>query len=450
MTENSGSQVNSLDSSTGRPNILLVLTDQQRWDTVGAYGSPMNLTPNLDLIAENGVQFEYGISAQPVCTPSRACIQTGQYATTHGAWRNGIQLEPQENLVAQELHQSGYETAYAGMWDLANSEPNPVPEELRGGYEDYWRVADSMGNTHPYEGVLFDEDGEPVPYDGYRVDAVTDMAIEYLRRDHDGPFLLCTSYFEPHHQDDCERFIAPEGYAHRYENPWVPPDLSEQPDGDWFQELPDYYGMCRRIDECFGRLLDALREQGIFDETIIVFTSDHGCHFRTRNWEYKRSCHDASVRVPWVLGGADIERSHITEPVSHVDLAPTLLDVAGVDIPDEMQGSSTLPLITGETADWKDEAFIQISASEIGRALRTERWTYSVAANVEHPRQQPEADTYTERYLYDNYADPGQQNNLIGKPQYQSIAEELRGRLEERMIDTGESVDEIFPATQER
>lgn len=436
-----------------RPNVLVVFTDQQRWDTVGAYGSPLDLTPNLDAAAESGTVFEHTISSQPVCAPTRACLQTGQYGTTHGVYRNGLMPEA-ETTIADAFNGAGYDTGYVGKWHLGETATEPVPEERRLGYEDYWRVADSLEHTsHPYEGLLYDGDGERVEFDGYRVDALTEMTTEFIRRDRDNPFFAVVSHLEPHHQNDMEAYVAPDGYAWRHRNPWIPPDLRDHAGhGDWYEELPDYYGICERIDETYQRLLDVLDAEGELENTIVVFVSDHGSHFRTRNDEYKRSCHESSVRVPLVVRGPGFDGGNRVEsPISLVDLPPTLLDAAGIDPPESMEGDSAMGIVAAERSPeavdpaWKDEVFIQISEAEVGRALRTDRWKYSVYAPNGDGRDDAASDHYVERYLYDLRADPYERVNLAGRPEYDDVAERLRERLVER-IETVEGATPTISA----
>jgi arylsulfatase A-like enzyme len=426
-------------SDADRPNVLVFFTDQQRWDTVGAYGSPMDLTPNLDAAADSGTRYDVAVSSQPVCGPTRACLQTGQYGTTHGVTTNGGTL-PDAPLVAEQFADAGYETGYVGKWHLSEAGTGPVPPGDRGGY-DYWRVADLLEFTsHPYEGVVYDEAGDPVEFDGYRVDELTDMALDFVEEaaDGDDPFFCTLSHLEPHHQNDMGRYVAPEGYAHRYRDPWVPPDLRGEP-GDWYAELPDYYGICRRIDECYGRVLDRLEELGERENTVVLFVSDHGSHFCTRNGEYKRSAHESSVRVPMVATGPGFDGGTVVEdPVSLVDVVPTLLDAAGLAVPDAVEGESTLELVDGDpdtAADWRDEVFVQISEAECGRAIRTDRCKYA----AHDPDADPVGDDaspdgeYVERYLYDLAADPYEQHNLAGRSSHADVAERLRERLEARI-----------------
>jgi len=414
-----------------RPNVLVVFTDQQRADTLGCHGNPMDLTPNLDAAADRGTRAEQAITPQPVCGPARACLQTGRHGTEHGVFTNGRVLDPTETTIAECFADAGYDTGYVGKWHLANARLDPVPEDLRAGY-DHWRAAGALEWTsHPYEGRLYDEDGDPIEFDGYRVDALTDLAEEFLRQDREDPFFCFLSYLEPHHQNDMDTYAAPDGYATRYDDPWVPPDLEGRP-GDWQAELADYYGICRRIDECYGRLQSVLEEEGLAEDTIVVFASDHGSHFRTRTPEYKRSCHDASVHVPLVFDGPGFEGGDVVEePVSLLDLPPTLLDAAGLDVPAPMTGESLVDAADGGPE--RDDVFVQISEREVGRALRTDRWTYSVFDPDADPGRDPASDRYVERYLYDNHADTGQEVNLAGRWDYADVAERLRERLADRI-----------------
>jgi arylsulfatase A-like enzyme len=270
------------------------------------------------------------------------------------------------------------------------------------------------------------------------------MALDFIREHRDDPFFCFLSQLEPHHQNEMDDYVAPEGYAYQYREPWVPEDLEDEP-GDWYQHLPDYYGICRRLDESYGRIRETLRELGIAENTIVLYTSDHGSHFCTRNFEYKRSCHEASVRVPAVLTGPGFEDGgRVDELVSLLDVPPTLLDAAGIDVPDAMDGRSVRPLVDGTAEDWRDEVFIQISESGTGRALRTDRWKYAVRAPDGENR--PRSDTYVERYLYDLAADPHEEVNLVGRDAYADVAADLRERLEARIAAAEDEPSTIEPA----
>ncbi|HWC16979.1 MAG TPA: sulfatase-like hydrolase/transferase, partial [Terriglobales bacterium] len=294
-----------------RPNVILIISDQFRWDCIGAYGlNPLNLTPNLDAMATEGTAFLNAITNQPVCTPSRACLFTGNYTNRHGVWRNGLPLPPESVTLAKLFRSAGYTANYVGKWHLAPENHNdpatlgPVPKQYRGGFDDFWEGCNVLERTsHPYEGAIWDAQGNEIRFkDTYRVDFITDRVVRFLRGQPREPFLLGISYLEPHFQNDCNCFVAPKGYAERYRNSFVPRDLSFFP-GDWQEQLADYYGCIARVDENVGRLRQELTALRLVDHTVVVFLSDHGCHFRTRNPEYKRSGHESSIHIPLVIAG---------------------------------------------------------------------------------------------------------------------------------------------------
>jgi arylsulfatase A-like enzyme len=440
-------------NSPRQHNVIIIIADQFRWDALGAYGlSPMGLTPNLDAMARRGVLFRSAITNQPLCAPSRACLFTGQYPAKHRVWRNGLALSPDAVTIAKQFRQAGYTANYIGKWHLAPASGEgsigPVPPKYRGGFLDLWEASNVLEHTsHPYEGDLYDGDGKPIHFSGvYRVDFMTERAVRFLRNARQ-PFLLVVSYLEPHFQNDMDRFVAPEGYAERYANSFVPEDLRPFP-GDWFSSLPDYYGCIAKIDEAVGTILKALAEQAIEENTIVALLSDHACHFRTRNAEYKRSPHESSVHIPLVVQGPLFNRSLVVdELVSQVDVAPTLLDAAGVSIPASMQGKSAMPLLERKIGGWRNEIYIEITESMLGRALRTDRWKYAVAA----PRraqagQASSSDGYMEYQMYDLFADPHELVNLAGRREYRGIALEMRERLKNRIAESGDVKPEIEEA----
>lgn len=433
--------------SSDRPNVIVFFTDQQRWDTAGVHGNPLDLTPHFDRMARQGTHVRHSFTCQPVCGPARSCLQTGMYATRTGCFRNGIGLPSTARTLAHHFRGAGYRTGYIGKWHLySGGSHGPVPEPDRGGYE-YWLASNVLEFTSDaYRTVLYDQDGQPVRLPGYRVDALTDAAIRYIDAQQGDPFFLFVSYIEPHHQNRLDDYPPPEGYRERYTGRWVPPDLAAL-GGSAYQHLGGYYGMVKRLDEALGRMLDALQSLGLRDDTVVLYTSDHGCHFKTRNAEYKRSCHESSIRVPTALGGAGFEGGgEVRQLVSLVDLPPTLLDAAGLPVPEEMQGRSILPLTQGKTEGWPEEVFVQISESQVGRAVRTRRWKYGVTAPDKGGSQVPGSDRYVEEYLYDLEADPYELANLVGMESHREAADGMRERLVRRMVQAGEETPVVDPA----
>lgn len=437
-----------------RPNILVFFTDQQRWDTCGCYGQKLPVTPNLDRMAEEGVRFEYAFTCQPVCGPARACLQTGKWATEVGCFRNDIALPTNERTVAHWVQEAGYEVAYIGKWHLAstgearNFRRRAVPPERRGGYLDYWLASDVLEFTsHGYDGHMFDGNGNRRDWCGYRVDAVTDFALEYLRTRSDArPFFLFLSYIEPHHQNDHNRYEGPRGSKERWSQYDVPGDLVGT-EGDWRENYPDYLGCCWSLDWNLGRIREELASLGIAESTLIFYTSDHGSHFRTRNDEYKRSCHDSSLRVPMVACGPGFRGGRvIDELVSLIDVPPTLLMAAGIQPPSTMRGRTLQGLVEGSATDWPQEVFAQISESQVGRCLRTRRWKYSVHAPDKQGWRDMDSDTYVEQYLYDLEADRYERNNLVRAPELKHIRDELAQRLRTHILLAEGKTVRIDPA----
>jgi arylsulfatase A-like enzyme len=427
-----------------RPNVVVFFTDQQRWDSTGLGGNPLDLTPNFDRVATAGTHLPNFFTCQPVCAPARSVLQTGLYATETGVFRNAIALKPDARTLAHYFGEAGYATGYIGKWHLAAEDP--VTEPRRGGYQ-YWLGANALEHvSDSYNAVMYDNDNREVKLPGYRVDALTDAAIRYIDDHRDNPFFLFVSYLEPHHQNHLDDYPPPDGYRERYTGRWTPPDLAAL-GGSAQQHLGGYWGMVKRLDEAFGRLLDALKSLDLTDNTIVLFTSDHGSHFKTRNSEYKRSCHEASIHVPALLTGPGFTGGgQVRDLVSLVDLPPTLLDAAGLPVPDEMQGRSILPLLHGQRADWPEEVFVQISEAQVGRAVRTQRWKYGVNAPDRSGREHPNADRYVEEFLYDLQVDPYELTNLIGLQSHQETVAVLRERLIRRMVAAGEAAPVIEPA----
>lgn len=450
-----------------QPDILVVLSDQQRPDTIGAYGQTLPTTPVLDTLAQSGTVFENAFTVAPVCGPARAALQSGRYPTDVGVWRNGLALPAGLQTLATRLTMLGYSTGYVGKWHLASDrgpalpgsrhrarfEKEPIPPSRRGGYSDAWVASDALELTSDaYGGHMWDEDGRVVELHGYRVDAVGALALDRLQRlaGRDRPFMLFVSFLEPHHQNNRFRTIAPKGSAKRFRDFDVPGDLVGTL-GDWRWNHAASLAASASIDVNLGRLIDALERSGRDRPPLVVYSSDHGSHFRTRSMEYKRSCHDASIRVPLIIAGPGFESddgrpgasgNRDDRLVTHLDLLPSLVTAAGgrdprlVGRPLQAGTTERLHRVYGAddsvTEPWRDEVLIQISESQIGRALRTATHTFSAVAPGLAPWRghlRSSAERYVESHLYDLRSDPHQRKNLAGSARHSDLREELAYRL---------------------
>jgi len=456
-----------------KPNIVFIFPDQQRWDTLGCYGQKLDVSPNLDKMASEGVKFEYAFTCQPVCGPARACLQTGKYATEIGCYRNNIALPLDEKTLAHYLSEAGYEVGYIGKWHLASTgsglsnegteeveidyQTVAIPPERRGGYNDYWLAADILEYTsHGYDGYMYDQNMQKVEFKGYRVDCLTDFALDYLRtRTGEKPFFLFLSFLEPHHQNDHKRYEGPEGSKERFKDFEASGDLANI-EGDWKEQLPDYLGCCASLDYNLGRIRAELEKLGLTDNTLIIYTSDHGSHFRTRNKEieegnfddYKRCCHEAAIHIPLIAYGPGFKGGKIiNELVSLIDLPSTILAAAGVEKPAVMRGRPLQELVAGRAENWPEEVFLQISESQVGRAIRTKKWKYSVRAPGKSGVTDSSSDVYVEDFLYDLENDPHEQNNLVRDPAFVNVRKELAEILKRRMVEIGENILEIKAST---
>ena len=423
-----------------RPNVVVFFTDQQRWDTTGIHGNPMDLTPNFDRSAMEGTHCYNAFSNQPVCLPARVMLQTGRYASQSNCYSNAGELPVGTKTIGHQFQEAGYKTAYVGKWHMCHEEP--VPKERRDGY-DYWLGANILEFTSDaYQTTLFDNDNKPVDLPGYRVDALTDAAIRYIDNNKEDPFFLFCSFIEPHFQNTRDDFPAPVGYEEKYLDNWLPPDLRAL-GGTSGRHLPGYYGMVKRLDEAYGRMLDALKSMNILDNTVVLFTTDHGCHFKTRNGEYKRSCHDTSIRIPMAFTGPGFESGgRLKELVSLIDIPPTLLDACNIPVPDNMQGRSILPLTRERVSNWPEEVYVEIFETSLSRCVRTQRWKYSVR-KTEEGAQKGSSWIFEEDFLYDLLADPYELYNLAGFDSHRKVADVMKERLIRRMKQAGEEEPEI-------
>lgn len=427
-----------------QPNIVFVFGDQWRRQATGYAGNPDVKTPNVDALAKECVNFSHAISGCPVCSPYRASLLTGQRPLTHGVFVNDLYLQPNGASIAEEFSAAGYDTAYIGKWHVdGHGRSSYIPPDRRLGF-DYWKVLEC---THNYNNSAYyaGESDEKLRWEGYDAIAQTQDAESYIR-DHAGkrPFLLMLSWGPPH----APYHTAPEEYRKLYDpdaialRPNVPDDMAAKA-REW---LAGYYAHCSALDACMGSLMNTLDECGIVDDTILVFTSDHGDMLGSQGHEKKQRPWDESIRVPFLLRypGLTGWRARETDAlIDAPDILPTLLGLCDITIPDTAEGLDFSGHIAGGD-DPSDGAalllcpqpFGQWSARQHGgkeyRGLRTKRYTY--ARDLQGPW-----------LLYDNENDPHQLRNLIGVPRFSSIQDELDRALSQKL---NEQKDEFLPGTE--
>lgn len=446
-----------------RENVVFFFSDQQRFDTLGCNGQPLDITPNLDVFAREGVNFTQCFTPQPVCGPARSVLQSGLYPTQTGCFTNRIPLPLDCDSLARHLRRAGYNVAYVGKWHLASDKgendyrTSAVPPERRGGYDDYWMVADMLEFTsHGYGGYVYDKDGRKVEFSGYRCDEITNYALEYINNyDDDKPFFLMISHIEPHHQNDRDTYEGPAGSKEKFKDYVLPDDLKYK-QGDWAENYPDYLGCCNSLDNNFGRVVQALRDKGLYDDTMLIYSSDHGNHFRTLAGEtepnggiddYKRTSFENTIHVPLLIKGRDFAGGQTaTRLTSLIDLPKTIMTAAGCEIEPSIQGDALQAIFTRE--DWKKEVYIQISEGFCGRAIRTGQYKYVLHAPGQNPWTTMTTDTWQEKYLFDLENDPLEENNLLGQPRLENVRLDMQARIRRCALQAGENIRTIEPMAQ--
>ncbi|MEO1016226.1 MAG: sulfatase-like hydrolase/transferase, partial [Pseudomonadota bacterium] len=315
---------------TNRPNIIVIMPDQQRADTLGCYGNKFTETPNLDRLAGRGVVFDRAFTPYPICTPARCTMWTGMYPHGHGITWNFYGVDnlfeeqaTQKTTVFDLLKDAGYLNAYFGKWHLGEK-PNPA--------FDVWDAFNSRGG-HWVDGRQSFQDGVWKPA------AQTDACIAFLESEQaqsDQPFIMVQGYYPPH-----QPYTAPLEFYEPYRGKGVP--------------CAGYYASVTGLDFHTGRILETLERTGLKDNTVFIYLSDHGDTFNYREGsKNKFVCHDDAIRIPFLLSWPNGAPSgtRVKAPIGLQDLAPTILDLADAETPDWMHGRSILPLLSGDDAGW--------------------------------------------------------------------------------------------------
>ncbi len=426
-----------------KPNVLVVIADQWRAQAFGYAGDTNAKTPNFDKLASQSVRFTQAVSSIPVCSPFRATFLTGQRALTHGVFLNDVPLNPDAITIGKVLKDAGYDTGYIGKWHIdGHGRSNFIPRERRQGF-DYWKVLEC---THAYNNSPYYADGpEKLKWDGYDAIAQTDDAIKYIQSRPAGgkPFVLFLAWGPPHDP----YLTAPQKYRDMFDAAKLTlrPNVPKATEEAVRKNAAGYYAHGAALDDCMGRLREALREAKVEDDTLLVFTADHGDLLGSHGAYHKQQPFDESVRVPMLFhwpAGLGKEGKELTAPISSPDLMPTILRLAGVTVPPSVQGVNFMDYIKGG-ADPTDGAAMILCPAPFGqwnrllggreyRGVRTKRYTY--ARDLNGPW-----------ILFDNEKDPYQMENLVGKPEAAAVQGELDTLLQKKLKEAG---DEFKPAAE--
>ena len=430
---------------TVRPlNVLFLFPDQMRAHAMGCMGNPDVKTPNLDRLASEGVLFRNHVANSPVCCPARAIILTGKYAHTNGMVANDLRLRESETSVAELFAMAGYRAGFVGKWHLDGGPRQPgwvPPGSRRQGFE-FW-AANQVSHAH-FDTHYFRDDPEPIEIKTFEAEVWTDLGIEFLRqtRDDSRPFFLTVQMGPPH-----DPYLAPDHYMSMYD----PESIALRPNfaGDdsardlepspyvktpGRKEIAAYYAMVTAVDDQVGRILAELDGLGLRDDTLVIVSSDHGDMLGSHGARLKRKPWEESILVPGIVRHPRAPSGRETDALfSHVDIAPTLLSLCGLEVPPEMQGTDLSPVVLGDSTLGPDVAYLQIFGPFLAggvdgawRGVRTRRYLY--ARTAEAPW-----------LLYDLASDPYQLDNLVDRPEAGGILAELESELAGWMDRTGDS-----------
>ncbi len=421
------------DAYKNKPNIVFILTDDQRYDAMSCAGHPWLKTPNMDCLATEGVLFKNAFVTTSLCSPSRGSFLTGCYAHTHEVFRNsGKDPTPSFATFPQLLQMGGYETAFIGKWHMAR-EDSPRP-----GF-DHWVSFSGQGR---YDKNKLNVDGQTISSDTYVTDELTHYAVRFLKKRHNKPFMLYLSHKAVH-----APFTPAKRHANLYsdveiksrhnpeDNLKTKPRWGRKMDKNWKSQILNYYRSLVAVDDSIGRVFKTLEQIRALDNTVITFAGDNG-YFHGEHggmWD-KRAAYEPSMRIPLIMRYPRLVKPSTVceEMVLNIDLAPTILELAGVPVPGIMQGQSWLSLLNGRPGR---KSFLYEYFQEADKrykrptviAVRTKQWKY-----VTYP-----LDNSLTSELYDLRTDPEELDNLFGNPEYAHIKDQMRNELTRLQKKTG-------------
>ncbi len=428
-------------------NVIFILVDDMRYDAMGFVGHPFLKTPHIDALAAAGTNFANTFVTTSLCSPSRASILTGQYMHNHRVVDNNDLAPPGTVFFSQYLKAAGYQTAFIGKWHMGGASDDPRP-----GF-DHWVSFRGQGHYRsPGPRYTLNVNGERVPQRGYITDELTDYAVDWLGEiDHDKPFFLYLSHkavhanFEPaeRHRDlfaDVEiaepatQANTPENnrgkpmWVRNQRNSWHGVDYPYHSDLDVKEYYRQYCRTLVAVDESLGRIMAYLKEHDLTDSTAVMIMGDNGFLFGEHGLIDKRNAYEESMRVPLVISAPGVLEpgSTVDSVVANIDIAPTILELAGLDRPDTMDGMSFLPVATGRMKPDHWRRFLlyeyywewNFPHTPTTFALRGDRYKFIQYHGI-----------WDIDELYDLQNDPQERDNLINDPDHAELVRELRTRL---------------------
>jgi len=456
-----------------RPNVVFILTDDQRWDALSCMGNAHLKTPHIDRLAEEGALFKNHFCTTSLCSPSRASILGGLYAHAHGVVNNFTDYPRDLPTFPRQLQKAGYATAYIGKWHMGEDDDSKRP-----GFDHFV--------THRGQGKYFDtefraNDGKRQVVPGYYTTVVTDMAVDWLEGRRKGePFLLMLGHKAPH-----SFYFPEEKYAHAFDGVRIPyPESAFQLDGkpiwikqrlttwhgiygplfDWRKDFPDtsaagmiafenmtraYWGTLLSVDDSVGRIYEQLRRMGELDNTLFVFTSDNGLLNGEHGMVDKRTAHEASIRIPLVVRFPALVSPKMPKTIEAqtltLDFAASILDICGADPLPETQGKSWKKLISTGDPTWRTSWYYeynyekQFPYTPNVRALRTDEWKY-----IRYPHGDGSPDKHMAE-LYNLKTDPQERHNLIKETKFADLVKELSAELDRVIAEAHRGKPDTMP-----
>jgi len=444
-----------------RPNIIVVLVDDMRWDEFGEAGHNYIKTPNIDRIAREGMRFKNAFATTPLCSPSRASFLTGQYVHTNGIVDNQAhnELSHQLNTFPKQLHENGYSTAFIGKWHMGNDD-TPRP-----GF-DFWASLRGQGEAlNPGLNI----DGQQQTIKGYVTDILIDQSLQFINQKREQPFLLYLAHKALHpnvvqHDDGSTSNIAQGGFvaADRHKGMYDSSVFTRRPNYNIppldklalnrkIEDLPPLSAetstkektirerseMLMAVDEGLGTILKTLEEKGELDNTIVVFTSDHGYWYGEHCLdEERRLAYEEAIRIPLLVRYPTAVKAGSTADqfVLSIDLAPTLLEMAGVTPTSDLQGKSWVPIFNNTVTDWRNSFLVEYYSDTVFpriqnmgyKAVRNEQFKYIHYVDLSGMNE-----------LYDIINDPYELHNMIDDPEMATVLSEMREELNRLLQETG-------------